>query len=309
MDWTPGGMSEDVEDRRGDSGGGGGFSFGGGGGGIGIVGFLVLLVISLVTGRNFLGSFLSGGGGGGAQPAPVQTGPREAGSGGPVSASPGEDRDAHLVSFVLDDVQKTWTGIFAAEGKQYRHAKLVLYRGATYSGCGTARAATGPFYCPADQKVYIDLDFWDELKRFGGDTGDFAQAYVIAHELGHHVQDLLGIEGKMRQDTQAHPDEANQLSVDLELQADCFAGVWAHSTEQRNIVHADDVAGALKAAAAVGDDHLQKMSGRAVSPESWTHGSSAQRQFWFKRGLEGGTIDSCKTFGSSAASEGGGSGQ
>ena len=307
MDWTPGGMSEDVEDRRGDSGGGGGgFSFGGGG--MGIVGFLVLLVISLVTGRNFLGSFFSGGGGGGAQPAQVQTGPREAGSGGgaAVSQSSGEDRDAHLVSFVLDDVQKTWTGIFTAEGKQYRHAKLVLYRGATYSGCGTAQASTGPFYCPQDQKVYIDLDFWDELKKFGGDTGDFAQAYVIAHELGHHVQNLLGIEGKMRQATQQHPDQANQLSVDLELQADCYAGVWAHSTEQRNIVHPDDIAGALKAAAAVGDDHLQKMSGRAVSPESFTHGTSAQRQFWFKRGLDGGTIDSCQTFGSSAASEGGG---
>lgn len=302
MDWTPGGMSGDVEDRRSDS-GGGGFSFGGGGGGIGIVGFLVLLVISLVTGRNFLGSFLSGGGG--AAPSQVQTGPRQAGA----TQGAGEDRDAQLVSFVLDDVQKTWTGIFSQQGKQYRHAKLVLYRGATYSGCGTARASTGPFYCPADQKVYIDLDFWDELKRFGGDTGDFAQAYVIAHELGHHVQDLLGIESKMRQQTQQNPGEANQLSVDLELQADCFAGIWAHSTEQRNIVHPDDIAGALKAAAAVGDDHLQKMSGRAVSPESFTHGTSAQRQFWFKRGLDGGTIDSCKTFGNSAASEGGDSGQ
>ena len=303
MDWTPGGMSEDVEDRRNDSGGGGGFSCGGGGG-IGIVGFLVLLVLSLVTGRNFLGAFLSGGGSGVA-PQQAQTGPRQAGTTGQA----GEDRDAQLVSFVLDDVQKTWTQIFAQSGRPYRHAKLVLYRGATYSGCGTARASTGPFYCPADQKVYIDLDFWDELKRFGGDTGDFAQAYVIAHELGHHVQDLLGIESKMRQETQGNPGEANQLSVDLELQADCFAGVWAHSTEQRNIVHADDIAGALKAAAAVGDDHLQRMSGRAVSPESWTHGSSAQRQFWFRRGLDGGTVDSCKTFGNSAASEGGSSGE
>ena len=179
------------------------------------------------------------------------------------------------MSFVLDDVQKTWTGIFAAQGRQYRHAKLVLYRGATYSGCGTARASTGPFYCPADQKVYIDLDFWDELKRFGGDTGDFAQAYVIAHELGHHVQNLLGIESKMRQQVRADPAEANQLSVDLELQADCFAGVWAHSTEQRNIVHPDDIAGALKAAAAVGDDHLQKMSGRG--------GESGELDAWVER--------------------------
>ena len=304
MDWTPGGMSEDVEDRRDSSGGGGGFSFGGGGGGIGIIGFVVLLVISLVTGRNFLGGLFSGGG---DAPRQVQTGPREAESDGTPRPHPaGEDRDAQLVSFVLDDVQKTWTAVFAQQGKQYRHAKLVLYRGATYSGCGTARASTGPFYCPQDEKVYIDLDFWDELKKFGGDTGDFAQAYVIAHELGHHVQDLLGIESKMRQATQQHPGEANQLSVDLELQADCFAGVWAHSTEQRNIVHPDDIAGALKAAAAVGDDHLQKMSGRAVSPESFTHGSSEQRQFWFKRGLDGGTIDSCQTFGNSAATESGG---
>ncbi len=198
---------------------------------------------------------------------------------------------------MLDDVQKTWTGIFEQEGKQYRHAKLVLYRDATYSGCGTAQAATGPFYCPADGKVYIDLGFWDELKRIGGDTGDFAQAYVIAHELGHHVQNLLGTEAKMRRLQQQNPGERNALSVDLELQADCYAGVWAHSTEQRGIVHPDDVDGALKAAAAVGDDHLQKMSGRAVSPESFTHGTSAQRQMWFKRGMESGDPGACNTFG------------
>ncbi len=300
MDWTPGGMSSDVEDRR-DSpgGGGGGFSFGGGGG-LGLIGFVVLLVLSLITGRNFLGSYISGGGSG--APARQATAPREAGS-SPQAHPAGEDRDAQLVSFVLDDVQRTWTKIFAEDGKQYRHAKLVLYRGATYSGCGTARASTGPFYCPADQKVYIDLDFWDELKRFGGDTGDFAQAYVIAHELGHHVQNLLGIESKVHRLQEQNPSEANQLSVDLELQADCFAGVWGHSTEERNIVHPDDIAGALKAAAAVGDDHLQRMSGRAVAPDNFTHGSSAQRQYWFKRGLEGGTIDSCKTFGNANANE------
>ena len=166
----------------------------------------------------------------------------------------------------------------------------------TYSGCGTAQESTGPFYCPEDEKVYIDLGFWQELKRFGGDTGDFAQAYVVAHELGHHVQKLLGIEQRMRRLSQQDEGEQNPLSVDLELQADCFAGVWGHSTEQRNIVHEDDVAGALRAAAAVGDDHLQKMSGRAVSPESWTHGSSAQRQEWFKRGLDGGDVNSCTTF-------------
>ena len=207
-----------------------------------------------------------------------------------------EQRDAHLISFVLDDAQRTWTQIFAAHGRTYRHAKLVLYRDVTYSGCGTAQAATGPFYCPEDEKVYIDLSFWGDLKRFGGSTGDFAQAYVVAHELGHHVQKLLGIETRMQRFVQQDPAERNHLSVDLELQADCFAGIWGHSTEQRNIVHPEDVDQALKAAAAVGDDHLQRMAGRAVSPERWTHGSSAQRSEWFRRGLEEGTVASCKTF-------------
>jgi predicted metalloprotease len=291
MGWTPGGMSGDVEDRRGEGGGG----FGGmGGGGIGIIGFIVLLVISLITGHNFLGNVLSGGGQSSVQTSRPVGPAREGSQSGPRGA--GNDRDAQLVSFVLDDVQKTWTQIFAAHGRTYRHAKLVLYRNATYSGCGTAKESTGPFYCPQDEKVYIDLAFWNDLKRFGGDTGDFAQAYVIAHELGHHVQKLLGIEGKMRRLSQQEPEEQNPLSVDLELQADCFAGVWAHSTEQRNIVHANDIAAALKTAAAVGDDHLQRMSGRAVSPENWTHGSSAQREQWFRRGLTGGQVSSCPTF-------------
>lgn len=296
MDWTPGGMSSDVEDRRSDSGGGGGFGFGGGGGGggIGIVGFVILLVISLVTGRNFLGGFLSSGTSGGSSASMSQS--RSVDSGGPVQQSAGEDRDAQLVSFVLDDVQKTWTAIFAQRGAQYRHAKLVLFRGRTYSGCGTAQAATGPFYCPQDEKVYIDLGFWDELKRFGGSTADFAQAYVIAHELGHHVQKLVGTEAKVRRLQQQDPGERNALSVDLELQADCYAGVWAHSTEQRGIVHPDDVTAALSAAAAVGDDHLQEMSGRAVSPENFTHGSSAQRENWFRRGLDSGDMGQCNTF-------------
>jgi hypothetical protein len=288
-------MSSDIEDRRGDP-GGGGFGFGGGGGGgLGIIGFIVLLVISLVTGHNFLGSFLGGGG------APVQqTQPMQ--SGGPVQQSAAEDRDAHLISFVLDDVQKTWTGIFQQEGwPPYRHAKLVLFRGATYSGCGTAQAATGPFYCPQDQKVYIDLDFWDELKKFGGSTADFAQAYVIAHELGHHVQNLIGTEKKVQQLDQQEPSQRLHLSVDTELQADCYAGVWGHSAQQRGIVQAGDEDAALNAAAAVGDDHLQKMSGRAVSPETWTHGSSQQRDYWFKRGFESGDPSVCNTYGGSQA--------
>ena len=295
MDWTPGGVSSDLEDRRDSSGGGGGFGFGGGG--LGVVGFLVLLVISLVTGHNFLGAFFGGGGG----QATSQAGPMVAGQ--PTVHPPGEDRDIQLISFVLDDVQRTWTNTFAEEGRQYRHARLVVYRDATYSGCGTAQASTGPFYCPEDEKVYIDLSFWNELQQIGGDASDFAQAYVVAHELGHHVQKLLGIEGRMRRLVQQEPSEGNHLSVDLELQADCFAGVWAHSTEQRNIVHESDIAEALKAAAAVGDDHLQRMAGRAVSPENWTHGSSAEREEWFRKGLEGGTIQSCGTFDGNIAPE------
>ena len=290
MDWTPGQMSNDIEDRRDE--GGGGFGFGGGGfggGGLGIIGFLILLVLSLVTGHNFIGAFLHGGSG---QPQVVEQQQRPTGA-----AREGEDRDAHLISFVLDDVQKTWTGIFQQRGRSYRHARLVLFRDETPGGCGEAQAATGPFYCPEDEKVYIDLGFWDELKRFGGSTADFAQAYVVAHELGHHVQTLLGTEGKVQRLEQQEPSERNHLSVDLELQADCYAGVWAHSAEQRGIVHSDDIRAALSAAAAVGDDHLQKMSGRAVSPETWTHGSSQQREMWFQRGLENGDPQACNTFG------------
>jgi len=297
MEWTPGEQSSDMEDRRDDSGGGGGGGFGGGG--IGIVGFLVLLVVSLVTGRNYLGSFLHGG-----SPA-QQAGPAQAGTMGgaaPRAHTAAEDRDAKLMSFTLDDVQKTWAGIFAKQGKTYRHAKLVIYRGATQAGCGgVARAATGPFYCPEDEKVYIDLNFWDELRHFGGSTADFAQSYVIAHELGHHIQKLTGIEAKVqRLEQPMSPTQRNHVSVDVELQADCYGGVWAHSAKQRGIVDPGDVDAALSAVAAVGDDHLQKMSGRAVSPESWTHGSSAMRQTWFKKGFASGDPASCNTFGGGA---------
>jgi predicted metalloprotease len=301
LDWTPGDVSSDIEDRRGSSyggqdGGGDGFSFGGGSG-LGIGGFVLLLAIGLITGHGFLGSLLgaaSAAGSAGSPPPTQQMGSEALAP--PQQSSAGEDRDVHLISFVLDDVQKTWTQIFAANGATYRHARLVLYRGTTNSGCGTARSSTGPFYCPQDEKVYIDLSFWDELKRFGGSTAEFAQAYVIAHELGHHVQKLLGIEGREQRAVAANPNERSPLSVDTELQADCFAGVWAHSTEQRGIVHSDDIASALSAAAAVGDDHIQRMSGRAVSPETWTHGSSAARQQWFEAGLNKGTVGACGTF-------------
>lgn len=319
MDWTPGGVSSDIEDRRDDSGGGGGggFSFGsGGGGGLGIVGFVIVLVLSLVTGHNFFGGSSSSGGSqsssyGQSAPASQDStddGGQQVATGTRTQHPAGEDRDVQLISFVLDDAQKTWTGIFAQMGRPYRHAKLVLYRGETQAGCGgEAQASTGPFYCPEDEKIYIDLSFWNELKRFGGSTAEFAQAYVITHELGHHIQKLLGIEAKEQQAVRQNSGQKYQLSVDTELQADCFAGVWAHSTEQRGIVHPDDINSALSAAAAVGDDHLEKMSGRAVSPETWTHGSSAQRDHWFRQGLDNGTVAACNTF--AAADQDGTSGQ
>jgi predicted metalloprotease len=286
MDWTPGGLSEDVEDRRGS--GGGGF----GGGGIGIIGIIFLLVISLITGRNYIGSYLAGGGAVASHPS---TANQPYTSSGPVA--PGSDRPAELVSWTLNDVQKTWETLLPEQtGRDYRRAKLVLYDGYTYSGCGTAQSQTGPFYCPADEKVYIDLSFWNELKRLGGSNADFAQAYVVAHELGHHVQNILGIEQQVRHLSGQDPSQRNLLSVDLELQADCLAGVWAHGTEQRNIVHDADIAAGLQAAAAVGDDHLQRMERGAVSPESFTHGSSAQRVGWFKQGLQQGNVSACNTF-------------
>ena len=279
MRWTPGGQSDDIEDRRGEGGGGiGGMH-------IGIGGFLILLVLSFVFKRDFF-SLLGGQGA----------------ATGPALSQPDPQRDAReqptvqFVSFVLDDVQKTWTGIFQEKGATYPHAKLVLFRDATYSGCGTAQAATGPFYCPADQKVYIDLGFYDELEQRFGAPGKFAQAYVLAQELGHHVQNLLGIERKVHNLQGQNPSPGNALSVRLELQADCFAGVWAHSTQQRGLLEAGDVQSALGAAAAVGDDRLQRMSGGRVSPETFTHGSSTQRMDWFQRGMNGGTVESCNTF-------------
>jgi hypothetical protein len=286
MDWTPGELSSDIEDRRGSS-GGGGF----GGGGLGIVGLLILVVISLVTGRNYIGSYLSGGGAAHSQASQGMH------PGSSYSASPAEDRSAHLVSWTLDDVQQTWAKLLPAQtGRDYRRAKLVLFRDYTQSGCGVAQSQSGPFYCPADEMVYIDLSFWDELRRLGGSNADFAQAYVVAHELGHHVQNILGIERKVRQFSSQDPAQRNPLSVDLELQADCLAGVWAHGTAQRQIIHDADVAAGMQAAAAVGDDHIQRLERGAVSPESFTHGSSAQRVGWFKRGLEQGTVASCNTF-------------
>ncbi len=285
MRWTAGGRSDDVEDVRGE-GGGSGFQIRGPH--LGIGGFLVVLVLSLLFKRDFFS--LLGGGNVGSPSATTAS--------RPVPRGPEDDRQVQFVSFVLDDVQKTWSQAFAQANRDYPHAKLVLFTDETRSGCGFAESTSGPFYCPEDQKVYIDLAFFQELKTRFGAPGDFAQAYVIAHEMGHHVQNLLGIDAKMRQLQARSPSRANELSVGLELQADCFAGVWAHSTEQRNILEQGDVESGLAAAAAVGDDRLQRQAGRRVSPETWTHGSSQQRVDWFKRGLSAGRIDACDTFAS-----------
>lgn len=286
MRWTPGGESQDIEDRRSEGGGGGGFRPGGIH--IGIGGALLLLILSFVFKTNFF-ALLSGGTGGV----------------GTTMSQPDPNRDeaekplVQFVSFVLDDAQNTWSELLPEQANvSYRHAKLVLFRDYTQSGCGGAESATGPFYCPDDEKVYIDLGFFDELSRRFGAPGQFAQAYVLAHELGHHVQKLTGIEAKVRQLQERDSREVNPLSVKLELQADCFAGVWAHSTQQRGLLEKGDVESALGAASAVGDDHLQKMSTGHVSPESFTHGSSEQRMRWFNAGLDGGTIGACNTFGS-----------
>jgi uncharacterized protein len=208
-----------------------------------------------------------------------------------------EQPEVHFVSFVLDDVQKTWDRLLPAQKKiQYHHARLVLYRNSFPSACGRASMATGPFYCPGDEKVYLDLGFFAELKRRLGASGDFAQAYVIAHEIGHHVQKLLGVEGRVQRLRRENPREANPLSVKLELEADCFAGIWAHSTEQRRIVNQTDVNAAMRAAGAVGDDRLQRMGRGYVNPESFTHGTSAQREQWWRRGFDKGDIAACDTF-------------
>lgn len=288
MRWTPGGTSQDVEDRRGQGGGGFGGGFGGGGMRIGLGGVIILFVLSLIFKRNFFALL-----GGGAGPS----------TGSSVASQPNPARDeqekplVQFVSFVLDDAQRTWDQVLPAQaGTPYRHAKLVLFRGYTQSACGGAESATGPFYCSGDEKVYIDLGFYDDLQRRFGAPGEAAQAYVLAHEIGHHVQKLTGIESKVRQLQQRNPQAGNQLSVRMELQADCLAGVWAHSTQQRGVLDANDVKSALGAASAVGDDHIQKMMRGSVQPETFTHGSSEQRMSWFQKGMDSGSIAACNTF-------------
>jgi len=284
MRWTPGGPSKNLDDLRGQTGGGRMI----GGRGMGIGGALIALVLSLVFGINIFDS--------GGAPVPQQTAPGEAQQ--PVASTPEEDKRIQFVSFVLDDVQQTWTQLLPKEGEQYKDARLAVFRDGVQTACGDAPAAVGPFYCPLDQRVYLDVSFFDELARRFGAPGDFAQAYVIAHELGHHVQHLLGIEQRVRQLQESRPGSANQMSVALELQADCFAGVWANSTSQRKLLQEGDVEEALGAASAVGDDRIQAQQTGRIRPDTFTHGSAAQRAQWFRRGMESGNPNSCDTFGS-----------
>jgi len=274
MKWTPGGRSGNLEDRR---------SGGGLGRGLGIGGTVIVLALSLFTGRNLF------------QDLGVSPG---VGAGSAMTAedSAREEPEVQFVSFVLDDAQNTWASILPKYNARFHPAKLVLFRNSTESGCGMAQSAMGPFYCPLDEKVYIDLGFYDELRKRFGASGDFAQAYVLAHELGHHIQHLLGIDSTMRDEQRARPDLANQLSVKLELQSDCFAGVWAHSTNERNLLQAGDIDEALTAASSVGDDRIQQQTTGRVNVDSFTHGSAAQRAQWFRRGFSSGDPKDCDTF-------------
>ena len=291
----PGRRSDNLEDRRSAGGGTGSGLPIGLGAKAGLPGLLLLLVLAFF-GR---GAFDSGGGGFDVND-PFNQFPQSVP--GPSSAHPlpgAPDPDAKLVdfvSFVLDDVQNSWTAQFQQAGQTYRPAELVLFTNATQSGCGAASSATGPFYCPADQTAYLDLDFFRELTDRFQAPGDFAQAYVIAHELGHHVQNLTGVSDEVARLSSENPGDANELSVRLELQADCLAGIWGHSTYERGILEDGDIEEGLGAAAAIGDDRIQKQSTGRINPDTWTHGSSAQRVKWFKRGFQNGDINDCDTF-------------
>ncbi|WP_454020219.1 KPN_02809 family neutral zinc metallopeptidase [Azospirillum sp. Marseille-Q6669] len=293
MRWQDGRESENVEDRRGTP-GSGGFRTGGigipiGRGGIGIGGLAVIVVVSLLLGINPL-DLLQGT----VPQEQARTEQSDAPRGG------GDDELKRFVSVVLADTEDTWAAQFQQIGRTYQDPALVLFSGTVDSGCGFAQAAMGPFYCPQDRKVYIDLSFYRDLRDRFRAPGDFAQAYVIAHEVGHHVQNLLGISDRVQQaQRQAGSQaDANGLSVRLELQADCFAGLWAnHANRERQIIEPGDVEEALTAASAIGDDRLQKQSRGTVTPDSFTHGSSAQRVQWFRKGLERGELNACDTFG------------
>ena len=284
MKWKRKQRSGDLVDRRGAPGIG---TIGAGGGVIGVV--IVLLFM-----------FLGGGDGGGTGiDIDDVFGQFQPQSDGGEGLPPGADPDAELVdfmSFVLDDVQNFWADTFQQSNKEYPRAQLVLFTNSTSSGCGGATSNIGPHYCPPDQNVYLDLDFFRELRKRFGAPGDFAQAYVLAHEIGHHVQNVLGTEAEVRREQRANPEDENELSVRLELQADCYAGVWAFTVFERDLESSGDLQEGLDAAASVGDDRIQEQAGQDVNQETWTHGSSEQRMEWFKRGFADGDPNDCDTF-------------
>ena len=290
MRWQGRRESDNVEDRRGDSTGSSG---GLGGGGFRVPrgkGGLILLVVVLVAG--YYGVDLTPLLNGEAPVGQTQTQSQQVNS-------PEDNQMAKFTSVILASTEDTWSQLFQKMGKQYQDPKLVLYRGATRTGCGTGQSVMGPFYCPADKTMYIDLSFYQEMKDKLGADGDFAQGYVVAHEVGHHVQNLLGIEPKIRQMQQgASKAEQNRLSVKMELQADCFAGVWGHFMQNQQVLEQGDLEEALNAAQAIGDDRLQQQSQGRVIPDSFTHGTSEQRYTWFKRGFDSGNPNSCNTFAS-----------
>ncbi|APJ13748.1 MULTISPECIES: KPN_02809 family neutral zinc metallopeptidase [Aeromonas] len=278
MRWQDRRESNNVEDRR-QQGGGGGIPIGG-------KGRLILLVVVMVAGYYGvdLSPLLS-------EPT-TQSQPQRQ-----EMSQPAKDPLARFTSVMLASTEDAWGEIFQQSGSRYQAPKLVLYRGATRTGCGQGQSVMGPFYCPADRTVYIDLSFYQEMRDKLGADGDFAQGYVVAHEVGHHVQNLLGIERKMREQQQGlSRAEQNKLSVKLELQADCFAGVWGHYMQREQVLEHGDLEEALNAAQAIGDDRLQQQSQGRVIPDSFTHGSSAQRYAWFKRGFDSGKPASCNTF-------------
>jgi len=286
MRWGDMRGSGNVEDRESVSprGLGGGFKLGG-------VGLIAVLAISWFLGLNPLDVLVSLQGGD-VPSAPTQSAPPPSGS---VPGARDETKD--FVARVLGDTEDTWSAIFRKGGREYRPPKLVLFRGSVDSACGMASSAMGPFYCPSDDKVYLDRSFFEDLSRRFGAPGDFARAYVIAHEVGHHVQNQLGITQKVAQQRRgASETRSNALSVRVELQADCLAGVWGHYAGQRNLLDPGDVEAGLGAAAAIGDDRLQQQTRGRVSPESFTHGSSAQRVHWFRAGLDSGDVNQCNTF-------------
>jgi predicted metalloprotease len=292
MKWEGHEQSSNVEDRRGQAGSGGGMRRIGGGRGIGLGTIVIALVAGWIFGINPLTVLGLISGGGGMEAPQVQQAPA------PGTRPPAEDRAAQFAGTVLRDTEIVWAQQLKAAGAQYREPRMVLFRGATPTACGTGDSAMGPFYCPGDASVYLDLDFFDTLGKRMGAPGDFAQAYVIAHEVGHHLQNMMGITGKVdAMRGKVSTQQMNALSVRVELQADCLAGVWAHHSQRgKGWLEQGDIQEGLNAASQIGDDTLQKASTGRVVPESFTHGSAQQRMTWFKRGLDGGSIQGCDTF-------------